>query len=213
MQTLIHAAVFVAFSLPVLAGQVHTKQITFDEGKNAVQLSGVVAGEDTVLYKLHAEKGHFLSIAFETKNQSADFNLYVPGRGMGDEALFASAVGGRTYLGQVRKSGDHSITVFLNRNAARKGDKAKFTMQVKIDKKAPVPKEETPAVGPVPQKVIDDCLAALKKQIPDRKMSVRDARRGEACYIIEVDVEGVPKPWKCFHDGSQCTGTEYQGEG
>ena len=120
-QTFIHAAVFVAFSLPVLAGQVHTKQITFDEEKNAVQLSGVVTGKDTVLYKLHAEKGPFLSITFETKNQSADFNLYVPGRSMGDEALFAAAVGRRSYLGQVRKSGDHSITFFESQCGAQGG--------------------------------------------------------------------------------------------
>jgi hypothetical protein len=65
----------------------------------------------------------------------------------------------------------------------------------------------------VPQKVIDDCLNALRKQIPDKGMKVLHAKRGEASFIVDVKVDGVPKPWRCFHDGSKCTGTEYQGEG
>ena len=73
--------------------------------------------------------------------------------------------------------------------------------------------EERPATDSIPQKVIDDCLAKLKTQIPDREMKVISARRGEASFIVDVEVEGVPEPWRCYHDGTNCTGTEYQGEG
>ena len=73
--------------------------------------------------------------------------------------------------------------------------------------------EEKPAGGAVPQKVVDDCLAALRKQIGDKKMKVISKKRGEASFIVDVQAEGVEKPWRCFHDGSKCTGTEYQGEG
>jgi len=73
--------------------------------------------------------------------------------------------------------------------------------------------EEIPATGPVPQSVINDCLAALRQQIPDRQMRVLSSRRGEASYIIDIAVVGVPNPWRCYHDGTRCTGTEYQGEG
>lgn len=73
--------------------------------------------------------------------------------------------------------------------------------------------EETPATGPVPQKVIDDCLAKLKTQIPDREMKVISAKRGEASFIVDVEVKGAENPWRCYHDGTNCTGTDYQGEG
>ena len=73
--------------------------------------------------------------------------------------------------------------------------------------------EEKPVAGRVPQKVIDDCLAALRQQIPDRGMKVISARRGETSFIVDVAVTGAPKPWRCYHDGTRCTGTEYQGEG
>ena len=72
---------------------------------------------------------------------------------------------------------------------------------------------EKPSTAAVPQKVIDDCLAALRKQVGERGMKVIIARRGEASYIVDVAVDEVPKPWRCYHDGSTCTGTEYQGEG
>lgn len=75
------------------------------------------------------------------------------------------------------------------------------------------PAEERPATGPVPQKVVDDCLAALRQQIPNRPMQVIESKRGEASFIVDVKVEGVPNPWRCYHDGTNVTGTEYQGEG
>lgn len=71
--------------------------------------------------------------------------------------------------------------------------------------------DEPPATDSIPQKVVDDCLAKLKTQIPDREMKVISARRGEASFIVEV--EGVPEPWRRHHDGTNCTSTEYQGEG
>lgn len=73
--------------------------------------------------------------------------------------------------------------------------------------------EEKPATGPVPRKVINDCIDALQKQIPDRDIMLISAKRGESSYIVDLAVRGVEKPWRCYHDGTRCTGTEYQGEG
>ena len=62
--------------------------------------------------------------------------------------------------------------------------------------------------------MIDDCLAALHKQVGNEAgMKVLSAKRGENSFIIDVKVESAEKPWRCFHDGTKCTGTEYQGEG
>ena len=95
----------------------------------------------------------------------------------------------------------------LNSCAVQEKDKVPAPAQ------ASQPAVEVPATGPVPQKVTDDCLAALRKMVGERGMQVISARRGESCFIVEVWVEGVEKPWRCFHDGTECFGTEYQGEG
>ncbi len=67
--------------------------------------------------------------------------------------------------------------------------------------------------GGVPQNVINDCLATLRGQVGSKPMTVLSSRRGENSYIVDVQVAGAEKPWRCFHDGTKCTGTEYQGEG
>lgn len=211
---------FAAVALPLL-GAVHdaaaqetrTERVQFKPGKSQAVISGKIVGRESVVYKLNAKDGQFLKVSLRPDNQSADYNIYIPGRGPGDEALFASATGGREYLGQLYKTGDHSISVFLNRAAARRGETANYDLVVDITDSAPGHAEEKSATGPLPQKVIDDCLKTLRKQIPDKSMKVLKAERGESSFIIDVRVDGVPKPWRCYHDGTKCTGTDYQGEG
>lgn len=211
---LLTSIALVASGMPAIADKTHTGRIQFAAGKSTATLTGKVTGGDTVLYKLNAKDPQFLKVSMTTDNESADFNLYIPGRGPGDEALFASATGGRAYTGQLCETGDHSITVFLNRNAARKGQTANFKLHVSVTDKQPgEAAEEKPATGEVPQKVVDDCLAALHKLVGDKPMTVLTKKRGETSFIIDVKVEGAEKPWRCFHDGTKCTGTEYQGEG
>lgn len=200
--------------LPASAEEARAEVVKFEKGKSSTVISGKIAGRESVVYRLNAGDGQWLKVSLVTDSESLDFNIYIPGRGPGDEALFASAMAeGRQYLGQLYKTGDHSISVFLNRNAARKGITANYTLHVNITNEKPVV-EEVPARGPVPQKVIDDCLAAMRKQLGQQTgMKVIKAQRGETSFIIDVQVDSAEKPWRCYHDGTKCTGTEYQGEG
>lgn len=103
--------------------------------------------------------------------------------------------------------------VALSLNACIVVDESSTSGSQKPNGGRPNQAEEKPSTAAVPQNVIDDCLAALRKQVGERPMQVISARRGEASFIVDVRVDDVPKPWRCFHDGSTCTGTEYQGEG
>jgi len=208
-------ALVMASILPASAEEIRTEVVKFERGKSSTVVTDKVTGREWVVYKLKARKGQFLKVSLRPNNRFADFNIYIPGHGPGDEALFASAMTDtREYLGQLYKTGDHSIAVFLNRAAARRGETAKFDLAVSITDKAPAQGEEKPATGAVPQKVIDDCLKALRKNVGNETgMKVIKAKRGENSYIIDVRVDSAEKPWRCFHDGTRCTGTEYQGEG
>ena len=205
-----------ASALPASADETRTEVVKFERGKSSAVISGKITGRESVIYKLNARDGQFLKVSLVPDKESADFNIYIPGRGPGDEALFASAMStvGRKYTGQLYKTGDHSISVFLNRAAARRGESANYKLHLSITDKAPAAGEEKPATGPVPQKVIDDCLTALRKQLGNETgMKVISAKRGETSFIIDVKADTAEKPWRCFHDGTKCTGTEYQGEG
>lgn len=206
----------VATAVHCIADEARTERIEFAAGESSAAVTGKVKGRDSVLYQLKAKVGQYLTVSLDTTNESADFNIYMSGQSPGDEALFASAMSnqGRKFTGQLNQSGDHSISVFLNRAARRREETANFTLHVSITEEPPVQAaEEKPATDPVPQKVVDDCFAALRKMVGDKSMTVISQKRGEASFIIDVKVEGAEKPWRCFHDGTQCTGTEYQGEG
>ena len=213
---LISLLLAVTLIAPISADTTTTKRIHFEAGKSKTIISGSFKGSNDILYKLNARDGQFLQVKMLSAG-GADFNIFIPGKAPGDEALYVSAMANSTYLGQLYKNGDHSILVYQNRASARRGKTVHYKMLVSITDKKPkkqqASNEEEPSTAPVPKKVLNDCLAALKKQIPDRKMNVVKSRRGETSYIIDIKVENVPNLWRCFHDGSKCTGTEYQGEG
>jgi len=108
------AMMLAASAFSAFAEATHTRRLEFSKGKTHSMVVGHVAGSDTVVYKLNARAGQMLKVSMEADKGSADFNIYIPGRGPGDAALFTSATGGRTYTGQLDKTGDHIITVFLN---------------------------------------------------------------------------------------------------
>ncbi len=206
-----------ALSLAVLpttltATESKKAEIHFAKGESQKIVTGKVTGHNSVVYKINAKNGQWLKVEMLPGVKGADFTIYIPGKKIGEDALFNSLVGDRKYLGQLYKNGNHTIEVFLNRAAARRNETHNYRMLVSLTNSKPGT-EEVPSTGPVPQKVINDCLASLKKQIPNRKMKVVSSKRGENSFIIDVKVDGVKKLWRCYHDGTKCTGTEYQGEG
>jgi hypothetical protein len=127
------AAIALAAPVAVQASDAKTVRVQFNPGATGTIVSGQITGDEYVLYKLGAREGQFLSVYLNTDNESADYNIYIPGRGPGDEALFTSAEGGREYRGQLYVTGDHTVSVFLNRNAARQGQTASFDITFEIE--------------------------------------------------------------------------------
>lgn len=118
--------------ISIAGGAPRTKQVEFDRGRDNAVLTDRISGEEYVIYRLNARKGQFLSISLRPDNQGTDFNLYAPGDEPGDEAIYASATKGREFSGELENSGNHLVSVFLNRNAARKGEVANFDIVFRI---------------------------------------------------------------------------------
>lgn len=136
------------FALGLQHAGAREERVQFKPETDSTTIRGTVKGDDFVVYKLNARDGQFLTVSMTTDNESSDFNIYIPGRGPGDEALFASAQSsaGRQYTGQLYKTGDHSISVFLNRNAARSGQKANYSLSIRVTATLP----ESNAAAPAP---------------------------------------------------------------
>jgi len=123
--------------IPASAQDTRTRRVKFAAGQTEAVITDKITGQESVVYKLNARDGQFLQVSLRPDNQSADFNIYIPGRNPGDEALFTSATGGREYVGQLYKTGDHSVSVFLNRAAARRGETANYDIVFSITGDAP----------------------------------------------------------------------------
>lgn len=126
-------AIMVATVIGAVADEVKKVPVTFAEGRDTVVLSGEVKGDDSVVYVLPAKDGQFLTVNLRPNSRFANFNVYIPGKSLGDEALYASDLGGKLeYLGQLYKNGEHQVAVFLNRAAARRGEEAKFDVAFRL---------------------------------------------------------------------------------
>jgi|GEM_PF-1612489 len=203
-----------ALSTPLAAGEEMTvRPVKFAPGATGTTLSASITGRESILFTFHAREGQFLDAFLRPDNQSAGYNIYIPGRGPGDEALFNSETGGGyQYVGQLYKTGQHSISVFLNRAAASRGETASFDLTISLTDTPPGQAEEKPSTEPVPQRIIDDCRAALRKQLgSDQTIRMLGAKRGESAFEVTFEVEGARAPWKCSHDGRKVTNVMFTG--
>jgi hypothetical protein len=68
-------------------------------------------------------------VDFKHSNRSAYFNVLPPGSG---DALFVGSSAGDRFDGALPSTGAYTIRVYLMRNAARRNEKADYTLSVKI---------------------------------------------------------------------------------
>ena len=119
--------------VPAMAkDKVTTHQVHFDKGTSGTTVKGHVKGYDTVYYKLGAKAGQSMRVSLESKK--AFMNIFEPGKGAGDGAMFGgSTEGGGKYTGVLPKSGTYTIQVFLMRNEARRGTSVPYTLHMEVD--------------------------------------------------------------------------------
>ena len=133
------AALLCPLMIAAAADETRTIPVQFKPGTTGADIKGASTGRESIVYTLGARSGQFLKVDLKTDNLSADFNVYIPGKGPGDDALYASALGDNSYNGQLFKDGEHKICVFLNRAAARRSETANFSLSLQITDKAPAP--------------------------------------------------------------------------
>lgn len=121
----------------VLAGsvsaQVRTADVQFARGTSGADIPGRITGDEEVRYRLGASAGQQMRVDLATSNSSAYFNIFAPGDIPGQsQAMFIGPVSGTTYVGTLPENGTYTIQVFLNRNAARRGETADYRLSVSI---------------------------------------------------------------------------------
>ena len=137
---------FAAAALALVAGIAAAQDLTaaapgpaidlrLSGGGDETTISETVTGRDLALYRFTASAGRTVHVTMTSDNPAAYFNVYAPGSAPGDEAL---AVGEFTnppndWTRTLTRSGDYTISVYLYRAAARRGESATFTLTVSVD--------------------------------------------------------------------------------
>ncbi|GHC65757.1 DNA breaking-rejoining protein [Limoniibacter endophyticus] len=104
--------------------------VAFPAGESATAIRDRLSGEDSTSYSLEAKKGQTLNVRLATDNSSNYFNIRREGA---DGALFIGSQEGRPAALKITQDGMYLIDVYLMRSAARRGESARFTLNVAVE--------------------------------------------------------------------------------
>jgi len=127
------AAALVLTLAPALAlaqDAIREVRVQFPRGASSTTIKGTLKGRETIDYKLGAAAGQRMTVTLTTDNTANYFNLIEPGAG--DVAYFVGSNSGNHFEGELTQSGDQTIRVYLYRNAARRGETARYRLDVAI---------------------------------------------------------------------------------
>ena len=121
-------------SVPSLAKDVvHKAQVLFDKGTSGGTMQGKIKGYDTFNYTLGAKAGQYIRVNLETKHTATYFNIFEPGKGPGDAAMYIGSTQGNSYAGNLPSSGTYTIQVYMMRSAARRNETSNYKLHIGID--------------------------------------------------------------------------------
>jgi hypothetical protein len=121
-----------------LAGDIRSEAVRFAPGASSTVINGRIVGRESVSYTIGAEAGQVMTVRLNASNTATYFNVYAPGRGPGDEALAVSEITGpmtpetNTFSAPLPTSGVYTINVYLYRNAARRGERSDYSLNIQI---------------------------------------------------------------------------------
>jgi hypothetical protein len=146
------ALLLAASSLSVLAQGIRVQDVTFGQGVTSQTIKGSITGDHTVDYRVHAQAGQVLKVTLQTNNNANYFNVLPPGS---EEAIFIGSSEGNKFGGTLSVKGNYLIRVYLMRSAARRNEKADYSLMVSLNGSAAqgdakVPGTHYHATGKVP---------------------------------------------------------------
>lgn len=134
---LLHLALSLAIvlsSATATQAQDRSVNVRFPAGSTGTTISDNLTGREAVLYRVGAEAGQVMRVSLSSDNNATYFNVYAPGRSLGDEALAIGELSNpiNDWSGALPASGEYTVAVFLFRSAARRGERSNFKLDVSV---------------------------------------------------------------------------------
>jgi uncharacterized protein len=167
------------FAAPRARAEARRTPVRFPAGKNAVTIIGKITGEESVEYLVPAKAGRELTVSMESANDDSHFNVSAPGAA---QALFNGAVGGESWRGPLPVDGEYTVEVYLVRDAAGRGETAKYTLDIAVGAPTAVA-EPTHAATPA-------AAAGPKAEAPKAEPPKTEAAKPEASKTEAASAKG-----------------------
>ena len=116
-----------------LADESRTETLHFAKGATGTSVTSSIQGYESVNYKVTAKAGQHMVVKLSTKNTATYFNVYAPGSGPGDAAIFIGSTSGERFATKLPQNGTYTIQVYMMRSAARRNETADYKLRVDID--------------------------------------------------------------------------------
>jgi hypothetical protein len=131
------------------ADGIKKEAVRFRAGATSAMLHGSLIGDETIDYVLGAREGQTMHVTIKTDNGANYFNVLPP---KSEAALAIGSTLGNEWSGTLPVDGDYTVRVYLMRSAARRNEKASYTLTVGITGRpdAMVPGTPYHATGIVP---------------------------------------------------------------
>jgi hypothetical protein len=118
---------------PGLAGKASAEdrieRISFAPGRSGETVRDTIVGYDGIDYLVSVRAGQRLAATLTTDNPSSYLNIKPRGS---SDALFNGSISGNIGDVIVPSTGDYVVEVYLMRNAARRGERADFSLKVEV---------------------------------------------------------------------------------
>lgn len=124
-----------ALSLPAwhaavpAADEIVARPVQFARGASSGTVKGQVQGSQTVDHTLRAKAGQTMEVELKSANAGLAFNVLPPGSKA--EAI-PDAIDRQAWSGALPADGTYTIRTYLPRSAARRGEKASYSLTVAI---------------------------------------------------------------------------------
>lgn len=125
--------ILLALSSYAIAQEARDERIQFSPGKSAATVTSSITGYESVNYRLSAKAGQKMLVELDTDHGATYFNIFAPGKGPGEAAMYIGSTSGSRFSGELPTSGTYTIQVYMMRSAARRDEKSDYKLRVEIE--------------------------------------------------------------------------------
>jgi hypothetical protein len=112
---------------------IRSERVIFARGSNTATIRASIRGSNSVSYLVHAKAGQNMRARLVSAHRALYFNIYTPGKGPGDEALYISSLSENSFSGTLPESGDYTVSVYLFRSSARRNESATYRLEIDLE--------------------------------------------------------------------------------